>query len=498
MKNKFLLLYLFLTLVTLSSCKKTEYTHAIPADAAAVISVDMRSIASKSGINDKENAALKQHLSDALKNGLNSETSDRLAKILENPSKSGFDLTEPIYAYSAKEFDNETVIDLCVSDRGDLNSTVEDLSKSQLCSPPEETDHYKFTIVMGKAVLAYNRGTALLVPTKGGMTDKIRTALDKVMQYKKEESFCANKAFDELKERKGDVNFYISLKEGMSSTLTSCINNTNATNSTAGLAFIGDVTFNNGLISMKVEKYGTKAYTPDNSMKTISNAVLSHFPQHLPLMFTLGIDGAKAYKLLSSDSSLGMDALNIPLLQKLFDSIHGDLTIGYNSFGKSDPAFLAYAQITNAAAVKSIYGFIKNQKDSEWGTIRKISDKDFVYSFMKKNIYYGVIDNVMYITNDASLVHYKVAGGTYAQNAYASQTKGKTMFFVFDTSEIMGQPSILKKMGPIVSTALANNVVCVRGYNVGADAWTAEMVWKDRQTNALKQIVKIVRQIAGM
>ncbi len=496
MKNKFLLLYLLLTLLTLSSCRKTEYTHAIPADAAAVISVDMKSIAIKSGINDKENTVLKQHLSDALKNGLNSETSDRLAKILENPSKSGFDLTEPVYAYSAKEFDNETVIDLCVGDRGDLNSTVEDLAKSQLCSPPEETDHYKFTIVMGKAVLAYNRGTALLVPTKGGMTDKIRTALDKVMQYKKEESFCTDKAFDALKERKGDVNFYISLKEGMSSTMASCINNITTKTPTAGLAFIGDVTFNNGLISMKVEKYGP--HKPDNSMKPINNAVLSHFPQHLPIMFTLGIDGAKTYKMLSSESSLGIDELDIPLLQKLFDSIHGDLTIGYNSFGKSDPAFLAYAQITNADAVKSIYGFIKSQKDNEWGTIRKVSENDFVYSFMKKNIYYGVIDNVMYITNDASSVHYKVVGGTYAQNAYASQTKGKTMFFVFDTSEIMGQPTILKKMGPIVSAALAHNVVCVRGYNVGVDAWTAEMVWKDRQTNALKQIVKIVRQIAGM
>lgn len=496
MKNKFLLLYLFLTLVTLSSCKKTEYTHAIPADAATVISVDMKSIAIKSGINDKENTALKQHLSDALKNGLNSETSDRLAKILDNPTKSGFDLTEPVYVYSAKEFDNETVIDLCVGDRGDLNSTIEDLAKSQLCTPPEETDHYKFTIVMGKTILAYNRGTALLVSTRGGMTDKIRTALDKAMQYKKEESFCANKAFDALKERRGDVNFYISLKEGMSSTMASFINNATKKTSTEGLAFIGDVTFSNGLISMKVEKYGP--HKPDNSMKPISNAVLSHFPQHLPIMFTLGIDGAKTYKMLSSDSSLGMDALDIPLLQKLFDSIHGDLTIGYNSFGKKDPAFLAYAQITNADAVKGIYGFIKNQKDNEWGTIRKVSESDFVYSFMKKNIYYGVIGNVMYITNDASLVHYKVAGGTYAQNAYASQTKGKTMFFVFDTSEITGQPAILKKMGPIVSTALAHNVVCVRGYNVGVDAWTAEMVWRDRQTNALKQIVKIVRQIVGM
>src|SRR5574344_675095 len=178
MKKNSFLFYLFIVLVTLSSCKKTEYTHAIHADVSAVMSVDLKSIVEKSGVNDKENATLKQHLSDALKNGLNSETSERLAKILDNPSKSGLDLKEPVYVYSSKEFDNATVVDLCVDDRGDLTSTIEDLAKSQLCTPPEETKDYKFSIVMGKAVLAYNRGTALLVQSAGGMTEKVRSALD--------------------------------------------------------------------------------------------------------------------------------------------------------------------------------------------------------------------------------------------------------------------------------------------------------------------------------
>jgi type III secretory pathway lipoprotein EscJ len=65
MKSKILLFCLFATL-TLSSCKKTEYTNAIPSDAAAVMTIDMKALAQKSGINDQENATLKQHLTDAL------------------------------------------------------------------------------------------------------------------------------------------------------------------------------------------------------------------------------------------------------------------------------------------------------------------------------------------------------------------------------------------------------------------------------------------------
>jgi hypothetical protein len=493
MKKNFLLLYLFVALVTLSSCKKTAYTHAIPADAAAVISIDMKSVAEKSGINDKENEALKQHLTDALKNGLNNETAERLTKILADPSESGFDLKEPVYAFSSKEFDYETVVDLCVGDKGDLNSTVEDLAKSQLCTPPEETDDYKFTVVMGKAVLAYNRGTALLVPAKSGMTDKVRSALDKVMKYKKEESFAADKAFEALNDRKGDVNFYLSTKESTSA--SSIFSQVQPKSAAKGMAFIGDMTFANGLISVKVEKMGASKQTDNNGLKPISNAVLANLPQHMPLMFTIGMDGAAAYKMLSADDALGVDALQIPLLEKLFDSVHGDLTIGYNSFGKSTPAFLAYAQIKDAAAVKSIYSVVKAQQDDEWGTIQKKSENDFVYSFMKTNIYYGIVGNLMYITNDASLVHYKVAGGTYAQNPYAAQTKGKSMFFVFDTSEITAQPAIQQKLGPLVSAALVQHVVCVRGFNQGVDSWNVEMIWKDKQTNALKQIVNIGRQI---
>lgn len=498
MKKISLLLYLFIVVVAMSSCKKTEYTHAIPADATAVISVDMKSIVQKCGIGDKENESLKQHLSDALKNGLNSETSSRLQKILDKPSNSGLDLTEPIYIFKAGEFDGATVASLCVDDKGDLNSTVEDLAKSQLCTPPEDAGDYQFTIVMGKAVLAYNRGTALLIESKGGMSEKVRSGLDKVMKFKEEDSFCANEAFGLLKDSKGDVSFYVSTKTAPEAKGPFANATTSASPSDAkGMQFVGDMTFSDGLISMKIDRYGESKQSAGTGMKPISNAVMTFLPQHMPIMFTMGMDGAKAYKELASDNSFG-DALKLPLIEKLFDSIKGDLTIGYNSFGKTEPTFLAYAQITNTQAVKSIYTTFKAQKDNDLGSLTKKSENDYIFKAADKTIYYGIIGNVMYITNDVSLVHFKVTGGTYAQNPYSSQTKGKTMFFVFDTSEIKGQPALQKKLGPVVSAALAQNVVCVKGSNVGTDSWNVEMIWKDKQTNALKQIVKIVRQMAGM
>ena len=55
-------------MVFLAACsKQTEYTNVIPADATAVASIDLKSLANKAGMNDKENEAAKQKLLEALK-----------------------------------------------------------------------------------------------------------------------------------------------------------------------------------------------------------------------------------------------------------------------------------------------------------------------------------------------------------------------------------------------------------------------------------------------
>ena len=62
-------------IVFLAACsKQTEYTNVIPADATAVASIDLKSLANKAGMNDKENEAAKQKLLEAMKSGMNAPT----------------------------------------------------------------------------------------------------------------------------------------------------------------------------------------------------------------------------------------------------------------------------------------------------------------------------------------------------------------------------------------------------------------------------------------
>ena len=77
---------LVVLIVFWTACSKTsEYTNAIPADASAVASINLKSLADKAGLNDKENEAAKQKVLEALKSGMNAATFQQLEKVMKNP-----------------------------------------------------------------------------------------------------------------------------------------------------------------------------------------------------------------------------------------------------------------------------------------------------------------------------------------------------------------------------------------------------------------------------
>lgn len=92
-------------IVLLAACSKTsEYTHVIPADASVVASIHLKSLADKAGLGDKENEASKEKVLEALKSGMNAAAFQQLEKVMNNPSKSGIDVTSPIYVFSSSSF----------------------------------------------------------------------------------------------------------------------------------------------------------------------------------------------------------------------------------------------------------------------------------------------------------------------------------------------------------------------------------------------------------
>ena len=127
-------------IVFLAACSKTsEYTNVIPADASVVASINLKSLASKAGLDDKENEAAKQKVLEALKSGMNAATFQQLEKVMKNPGESGINVESPFYVFSSSSFPYPTVVGK-VNNEDKLHASLDVMAKEQICQPVGEAD----------------------------------------------------------------------------------------------------------------------------------------------------------------------------------------------------------------------------------------------------------------------------------------------------------------------------------------------------------------------
>lgn len=161
-------------IVFLTACSKTsEYTNVIPADASVVASINLKSLASKAGLNDKENETAKQKVLEALKSGMNAATFQQSEKVMKNPSESGIDIESPFYVFSSSSFPYPAIVGK-VSNEDNLHTSLDVMTKEQICQPVSEADGYSFTTMNG-ILLAFNNSTVMIVTVNGtSQTEKAK------------------------------------------------------------------------------------------------------------------------------------------------------------------------------------------------------------------------------------------------------------------------------------------------------------------------------------
>ena len=170
-------------IVFLAACSKTvEYTNIIPADATVVTSINLKSLASKAGLNDKENEAAKQKVLEALKSGMNAATFQQLEKVMNNPSESGIDVEAPVYVFTSPSFPYSTAV-AKIKSEDDLHASLEIMVKEQICQPINEAAGYSFTTMNG-GLVAFNNSTVMLISVKG--TSQIEKAKEGITNLLKQ------------------------------------------------------------------------------------------------------------------------------------------------------------------------------------------------------------------------------------------------------------------------------------------------------------------------
>ena len=502
-------------IVFVSACSKkaAEYTHVIPSDATEVVAINLKSLAEKAGINDKENKEALKKLTDAMKSGMNAATFQQLEAVIKDPSKSGVDVFAPIYIFSAPSFDYTTVV-AKVSNEDDLKSFLEVTQKEILNSPVTEGDGYSFVKVNNQTLLAFNATALLTVSYKNAAQfDKIKEGVANLLKQTEENSINKSGAFKKMQKQSGDVNMFISPSSFLGIYAKQISFGLPKDVDLKELTILGSLSFEKGKIEMQIESYtenpALNAMFEKQIKSTcpIENTFLKYFPKSTVALLSVGVNGEEFYNVLQENDEFRNEfsITKAAEVKDLFSAFQNDFTIGLVNITMSNtPSVLAYASVKNNAPLQALY-----EKKGELGLGRgedivKLNENDYVYKSRNMNVFFGIRDKQMYATNDEIL--YKNICKTVDPSAkdtdYASTMKGKRSAFVINAEEVLQLPVVkmLVEYGGAeynMYYSLGNRISYLEATSDG-DKATLTLQLKDKNVNALKQIVNFIKEFAGM
>ena len=507
----FSVLAMLIVLISACSSKKPEYTNVIPSDASQVIAVNLKSLADKAGTKDKETKEALQKLTDALKSDMNAATFQQLEAVLKDPAKSGVDVNAPIYVFNAPSFPYTTMV-AKVQSEDDLLKLLEVTEKEQIISHVAAADGYSFAQINKRALLAFTPTTLMVVNYTGtSQLEKVKEGIPALLKQTGENSINSNTAFKKMQKQDGDINMLISPSSLLSAYANPLNYGISHNIDLKDLKMLGRLSFEKGKIELKVESYTEntelKALFEKQIKSTcpIENTFLKYFPKSTLALFSIGINGEEFYNVLQENEQFRNDFSITKAAEDLFSAFHNDLTIGLiNVTMNSNPSFLAYASVKNDAPLKALY-----EKKSELGLKRgedivKLNENEYVYKSRAINIFFGIRDKQMYATNDELLYKNacKTADPSAKETDFASSLKGKRTAFVINAEAVLDLP-VVKMLagfgGQEYSTyySLLGNISYLEAVG-NEDKATVTLQLKNKNVNALKQIVDFIKQFAGM
>lgn len=504
---------LVVLIVFMAACsKKSEYTNVIPADASAVASIDLKSLAEKAGLNDKENAAMKQKMMDALKNGMNAATFQQFEKVINNPTESGIDVKSLVYIFTSPTFSYATLV-ANVDNEDKLAASLDVMAKEQVCQLVADGDGYRFTTMSGN-LLAFNASAVIIVNVQGeSQTEEAKTAITNLMKQTADNSIGKSGCFQKMQKQKGDINFFASMAaipevyaRQLNTGLPSQID-------LKDLSILGDLSFEKGKIAAKFENYTENEEVKEwmkkqqKAISKVNNTFLNYFPVSTLAFMNIGVNGNELYNILLDNQEFRntVSIAKAAEVKDLFSSFNGDISAGLiNVTMNSAPTFVAYADVKNGNALKALYTNKKALGLKQGEDILQLGTDEYVYKSRSMNLFFGIKDKQMYATNDELL--YKSIGKSVDKSvkdaSYASDMKGKSFFFAINMDSILELPVVKMLTGfggeeVNMYTNLASQISYLSMSGEG-EVSEIDLCLKNKDVNALKQIVDFAKQFAGM
>ena len=493
--------------------KNKEYTNVIPSDASFVTSINLKSLIDKSGIANKENNEIKQKMMDALKNELSASTYQQIAKIIQSPNESGINISSPIYLFTSPTFTSPMLV-AKISDEDALKNSLKMLEQEQMAQPVKEAKGYNYTTINGR-FLAYNHSAIILSFAKNDQSQDIAALFEQPIESSAVQTKIYQKAMQAGKE---DIKCYANMA-ALPSEYTKQMHLTLPPNvQLKDVLAIVTLNFENGKIVLTTENYTENEelktfYKKEQAIvMTTSGAFDKYFPANSLFYVTAAFQGEKILQLFQEISKNDAELQNLlksiqnATAKEIVNEIDGDVAVGITNIQNNLPTFIAYAKVKSATALDNFYKKSQNLNLGQ-GRILKLSENEYVYKMSVLNvdvfsIYFGVKDNIMYATNNEDVYKkFPLEEKDNIQNApYGSDMRNTNAFIAINIEAILAQPIVanaLNNSGP--QAALYKQLASELSYlSIGSSAdgkGIINLSLKDKQTNALQQIIDTIRQL---
>lgn len=509
------LLVLAVLIISMAACsKQAEYTNVIPAKAAAVVSIDLKSLAVKAGLNDKGNDAMKEKMLNVFKSSMSATTFQQLEKVMKNPSESGIDITSPIYIFTDSSAVFSAAVVAKVSSEEKLQASLDIMVKEQIVQPVTETNGIHFTTA-GNTLLAFNQSAILALEISGeSQIEDAEKLVTTLMKQTADNSISKTNVFKKMQDQKGDIKFFGSMAALPSLYAQQIQQGLVGSNiKLKDISAVGSLSFEKGKIVAKVESYTDNEEIKEmikkqtKTIQKINESFLKYFPANTLAFLNVGVNGNELYNMLLNNEEFKNNSSMIQGVQtkELFSAIDGDISIGLlNVTMSSSPTFVAYADVKDGKVLDLIYKNKQSLGLSNSYDILQLGKDEYVLKGVGTNVFFGIKNNQMFATNDEMVYKNigKTADKSIKDSAFASDMKGKNGFFVINVEAILDLP-VVKTFTEFggeemqMYTNLASKISYLSASSEG-QASEIDLCLKDKEVNALKQIVDFAKQFAGM
>ncbi len=504
-----LLSVLLLTGMFLVSCNKSvEYANVIPADASAVISLDLNSLSQKSGLKDNE--TLKQKLTDVLQSGLDANALQYMEKVIEKPSESGISLSDKVYLFATDAAQSLGLV-AKVSDKSKLEALFKLLEDEQIAVKPVDTgvDDYQYTILNEKDIACFN-GTTLLILTGKSAYDVENAKQEalRLLALPAEQNIVSNKGFKQMNSKKGDIAAYMTMDALPTRYAMLYTNNLPENISLKDIAFTGTLNFEKGKVALEMETVKNDSLSKYQErykgvLSRLGTDFLGYFPASSLIYTGANINGEKLVDFLSAKDEYrqllkDVDDSGVDL-GKVIGSIDGNVSYAFTSLSpQGTPSLICYAKVKNDEIIKAV-------NNSLGQSVKKTGENNYSVKLgMGMSAYYGMQDGVLYLTTDESAVKnvFKKVDNPMSDAKWAAALKSSYGFMVLNIKDALNLPVVNLAMSTggqeaaLIRTALVMfDYVEFSASDLNKMEMNIAMV--NRDENALKQLITLGKELAG-